>query len=112
MKIYFNPECSKCVYALDLLEQNGAKPEVIEYLNAVPPKEELKEILSLLKMKPFDLLRKSEEIFQEQFEGKEYTDDEWLDIMIQNPILIQRPIVISNGKAVIGRPPEKVLDLL
>ena len=112
IKIYFNPECSKCVSALDILHQHGAEPEIVEYLSTVPSKGELKELLAMLRMKPFELIRTNENLFQQKFEGKNYSDDEWLDIMLEHPELIQRPIVISGGKAVIGRPPEKVLDLL
>lgn len=85
---------------------------IIEYLNTPPSKEELKEILEMLDMKPEQLLRKGEAIYKEQFKGKNLTDDQWIDAMIEHPKLIERPIVIKNGKAAIGRPPENVLDIL
>lgn len=112
MKIYFNPSCSKCVVALDLVREQGVEPEIVEYLNNVPSKDELKNILALLRLRPFDLVRIKEPLFIEKFEGHNLSDEEWLDVLIENPELIERPIVIHEGKAIIGRPPEKILDLI
>lgn len=112
MKIYHNPQCSKSNAALDLLQQNGIAPEVIAYLHNVPTKEELITLLDLLRLKPLQLIRTKELLFQEKFEGQNFTDEQWIDIMLQYPELIERPIVVNGDKAVIGRPVERILDLL
>lgn len=112
IKIYHNNRCSKSRAAYQLLEENHAEFEVQEYLKEVPTKKELQDILSMLKMKPLDLIRRTETIFKEKYSGKDFTDAEWIDIMIENPILIERPIVIKDGKAAIGRPIENIIDLL
>ncbi len=112
MKILHNPRCRKSRETLALLEENQTDLEVILYLKDVPSKEELSAIIKKLKISPFELIRKSESIYKEQFKGQSFSDDEWIDIMLQNPKLIERPIVISDDRAVIGRPPNKVLELL
>jgi arsenate reductase len=78
----------------------------------VPSKEELKEIIVLLNIKPFDLIRKNEPIFKEKYNQMILTDEEWIDVMLENPILIERPIVIKVGQAAIGRPIENIISLL
>jgi arsenate reductase len=95
-----------------LINNTGKKIEIIEYLNEPPTFEELKSIIKLLGITPEQLLRKNESIFKEQFKGKIFSDDEWIQIMIEHPKLIERPIVIVGKKAVLGRPPENVLELL
>lgn len=95
-----------------LLEESGHDYEVIEYLKDVPSHQELSEVIKWLRIKPEQLLRKGETIFKEQFKGKNLSDNEWIDAMIAHPKLIERPIVIKNGQAVIGRPPETVRQLL
>ena len=112
MKIYHNPRCSKSRQTLQLIQDSGKKVEVIEYLVDVPTEAELKKIINLLGKKPEQLLRKNETIFKEQFKGKNLSDDEWIVAMVKNPKLIERPIVIDGKRAVLGRPPENVLDLL
>ncbi|MCL4133027.1 UNVERIFIED_CONTAM: hypothetical protein GTU68_056653 [Idotea baltica] len=112
MKIYHNPRCSKSRQTLQLIQDAGKNVEIVEYLNAPPTHAELKSVVQLLGISPEQLLRKNEAVFKEQFKGKSFTDDEWLDIMISNPKLIERPIVIDGNKAVLGRPPETVLTLL
>ena len=112
MKIYHNSQCSKSCGALELLQQNGINPQVIEYLNDVPSKEELTSLLIMLNLKPVQLIRTQELLFQEKFEGHSYTDEQWIDIMLQYPELIERPIVVKDSKAIIARPVEQVLDLL
>lgn len=111
MKIYHNNRCGKSRQTLELLNSNGKTPEIIEYLKNPPSPSELKEILSKLKMKPEELIRKGEPIYKEKFAGKDYSDEQWIKIMIENPILIERPIVVDGNKAIIGRPPEKVLEI-
>jgi len=112
MKIYHNPRCRKSRETLQLIESKGVKPDIIEYLNTPPSEAELKAILQKLDMNASDIIRKGEAIFKENFKGKEFTEAEWLSILVKNPKLIERPIVVKGDKAVIGRPPENVLGLL
>ena len=112
MKIYHNPRCSKSRQTLQLINDSGKKIEIIEYLIEPPTFEELKSIIEQLGITPEELLRKNESIFKEQFKGKPYSDDEWIQIMIEHPKLIERPIVMEGKKAVLGRPPENVRGLL
>ena len=110
--IYFNPKCSKCRMTLELLNDKGTEPEVIEYLQTVPSKSELKNILTLLGLSADQLLRKHESAYQEAGLNDSSSEKEILDAMMNFPILIERPIVVHNGKAAIGRPPENVLEIL
>ncbi len=112
MKIYHNPRCSKSRAGLKFIQDAGKEVEIIEYLKNPPTKKELKEILKMLGMKPLELIRKNESIFKEQFKGKTFTDDQWIEIMVENPKLIERPIVVKGNKAVLGRPTEKIKELL
>ena len=112
MKIYHNPRCSKSRQALSLIQEKGEDPEIIEYLKGCISIEDLGLLLEMLKIKPIALIRKSEQIWKEKYNEKELTDDEIIMAMVENPKLIERPIVVQNGKAIIGRPPEKVLTLL
>ncbi len=112
IKIYHNNMCSKSRAALNLLKDNNEEIEIQEYLKEVPSKAELKEILKMLQMKPLDLIRKNETIFKENYKDKNLSDEEWIDIMLENPVLIERPIVVKDGKAAIGRPIEKIIELL
>ena len=112
MKIYHNPRCRKSRETLALLEENGVSPDIVLYLEKPPTQKELKGVLAALKMKPYDLIRRGEKLFKEKYKGKELTDAEWIRIMVNNPILIERPIVVKGKKAVIGRPPENAKELL
>ena len=110
--IYHNPRCSKSREALKLLEEQGVDVEVVRYLDNPPSKEELKKLLAMLGLKPRELMRTKEAIYKE-LGLKDVEDDEALiEAMVKHPRLIERPIVIKDGKAVIGRPPVKVLDVL
>ena len=110
---YHNPRCSKSCQALDLLEARGIKPKIVEYLTEPPSAAELKSILRKLRMGPRDLLRKGEARYAElDLKGRNLSDDALIDLMVANPILIERPIVVSGNRAMIGRPPEKVLEIL
>jgi arsenate reductase len=111
MKIYHNPRCSKSRQTLQLIKEAGKDVEIIEYLDIPPSFDELKSTIQILGMSPEELLRKNEAVYKEQFKGKTYTDDEWIKIMIEHPKLIERPIVVDGKKAVLGRPPENVLNL-
>ncbi len=112
MKIYHNPRCSKSRQTLQLIKDAGAEVEIIEYLNEIPSPEELKTILMKLNLSPKDILRKGEAVYKEKFKNSNFNEDEWIRIMIEYPKLIERPIVIKGNKAVLGRPPENVLDLI
>ncbi|MCB1754790.1 MAG: arsenate reductase (glutaredoxin) [Gammaproteobacteria bacterium] len=113
IRILHNPRCSKSRATKQILDDQQADYDVVDYLKNPPDKATLKEILAMLGMRPRELMRQSEAVYKEKNLADDSLDDEALiDAMIENPILIERPIVITNGKAVIGRPPEKVLDIL
>ncbi|ELR68240.1 Arsenate reductase [Fulvivirga imtechensis AK7] len=86
--------------------------EVVEYLKTPPSNESLRKVIGQLGIKPEELVRKGEAIYKERYKGKKLSDDEWIEAMVENPVLIERPIVIKEGKAVLGRPPENVKELL
>lgn len=111
MKIYHNPRCRKSRETLQIIQEKGVEVEIIEYLNDVPTKAELKALLKKLGIPAEALLRKGEAIFKEQFKGKTLSEDAWIEAMIQNPKLIERPIVVKGDQAVLGRPPQNVLAL-
>src|SRR5262245_58479966 len=106
--IYHNPKCSKSRATLELLRGHGVEPKIIEYLKTPPTAAELKALLAKLGMRPEQLVRKGEEIYREKYAGKSLSDAQWIDAMIADPILIERPIVVSGARAVLGRPPENV----
>ena len=111
--IYHNPKCSKSRQTLELLQQNGITPAIIEYLKTPPTAETLKAILAQLGMAPRDLMRKKETIYAENdLDNPSLSDDDLIGFMIAHPILIERPIVLAHGKAALGRPPEQVLNIL
>jgi arsenate reductase len=110
--IYHNPRCSKSRNTLALLQQHGIEPAVIEYLKDSPSKSELKSIVSKLGIQPDQIVRKGEDTYKLNFAGRTLSDDQWLDALARNPILIERPIVVKGDRAVIGRPPENVLELI
>ena len=112
MKIWHNNRCSKSRCTLSILEEKEADFEVVNYIENPPTKSELKDVLNMLGIKAQDLIRKSEEAYKTNYKGKEMSQDEWISAMIAHPKLIERPIVINNGKAVIGRPPENVLTII
>ena len=111
--IYHNPRCSKSRQTLELLQSRGIKPEIIEYLKTPPGKSRLKDILKMLKLEPRELMRKNEDEYKKaKLENPKLGKDELIEAMVKYPILIERPIVVANGKAAIGRPPEKVLEII
>jgi arsenate reductase len=112
MKIYHNPRCRKSRETLEIIQDAGVEPEVIEYLKDVPTESELKELVGMLGIKPYDLLRRGEADFKDNFKGKDLSDDEWIAAMVKYPKLIERPIVVKQKKSVLGRPPENVKTLL
>jgi len=111
-KYYHNPRCGKSRESLAFLQEQGVEPELILYLKNPPTFDELKEVIVKLGIKPFDLIRTKEKIFKENFKGKELDDDKWIQVMVENPKLIERPIIITDKKAVIGRPKENILQLI
>jgi len=111
--IYHNPRCSKSRQTLEILNQQNVDIEIIEYLKASPNAETLKQILSYLKISARDLLRKGESAYKEAgLDDTSLSEDEIIAAMVEHPILIERPVVVNNGKAAIGRPPESVLAIL
>lgn len=110
--IYHNNRCSKSRSGLEILKNSGQEFEIINYIESVPDSAELKKIINLLNINPIDLIRKSEAIWKENYKGKTLSNPQIIDAMAKYPKLIERPIVIKGDKAVIGRPPEKILDLI
>ena len=103
MKIYHNPRCSKSRQTLALLQENGVEPEVVLYLD---------NIMTANELSPMQLVRKGEVVWKEKYKGKELSDDQVIEAMIANPKLIERPIVVKDQSAVLGRPPENALELI
>lgn len=112
MEYFHNPRCSKSREGLAILEEKGVQPTIVKYLDEVPSRESFVKLLQKLNLKPQDILRKGEKVFKEKLKGLDMNDDEWIDIMLENPKLIERPIFVVGNKAVVGRPPERVLELL
>jgi len=110
--IYHNNRCTKSRCALEELEKSGKDFEVVYYLETPPNKNDLTSIIRKLDIKPLELIRKGEKVFAENYKGKTLTDEEWIDAMIEYPVLIERPIVISGEQAVIARPTEKIKEIL
>ena len=111
--IYHNPRCSKSRQTLALLKENDIDIEIIEYLKTPPDAKQLAAILKKLGLKPAELLRRKENVYKELGLANKLGDDQALiRAMLANPALIERPIVLANNKAAIGRPPENVLDIL
>ncbi|OOZ38470.1 arsenate reductase (glutaredoxin) [Solemya elarraichensis gill symbiont] len=113
VEIFHNPRCSKSRQTLELLNDKGVAPEITEYLKTPPDREQLQQILSMLGLEPRQLIRTKEKEYKEQgLDDDSLSDEQLIDAMIATPKLIERPIVISNGKAAIGRPPETVLEII
>ncbi|AVJ56139.1 arsenate reductase (glutaredoxin) [Idiomarina sp. OT37-5b] len=112
LTIYHNPRCSKSRQTLALIEERGAQPTVVEYLKTPPNAAELTRILELLQLQPKQLMRTKEDLYKELGLADVDDNDTLITAMVNNPKLIERPIVINGDKAVIGRPPENVLDIL
>lgn len=112
IQIYHNPRCGKSRNCLALIEQTNQQYEIIPYLTETPSFEELKALLEKLNLQPIELVRTKEKIWIENYKGKELTNDQIVQAMIDNPILIERPIVIKDGKAIIGRDLDKVASFL
>ncbi len=111
MKIYHNPRCRKSRETLQLIKEQGISPEVIEYLKTPPTADELNRVIELTGRPLKDFLRTKEAVFKTKFQGKNYSESEWLEVMVNYPQLIERPIVVNGEKAILGRPPENVKAL-
>ena len=112
IKIYHNPRCRKAREGLQILEDSGKDFEIVKYLDEIPTEKELSYIIKLLNIKPIDLVRKNESIWKDNYKNKELTDNEIITAMIQNPKLIERPIVVNDNKAIVGRPPENIKKII
>ena len=112
MKIYHNPRCSKSRQTLALLQENGVEPDVILYLDNIMTADELRNLLVKLGLSPMQLVRKGEAVWKEKYKDKELSDDQIIEAMIANPKLIERPIVVKDQLAVLGRPPENIIELI
>ncbi len=111
--IYHNPRCTKSRQTLDLLRQHGIEPQIVDYLNSPPSAETLRALLQMLQLTPMELIRRKESEFHAAgLDDPAVTDDALIDAMVRYPRLIERPIVVANGKAALGRPPERVLAIL
>lgn len=112
IQIYHNPRCGKSRNCLAFIEQTNQEYEIISYLTETPSFDELKKLLEKLNLQPIELVRIKEKIWIENYKGKELTNDQIIQAMIENPILIERPIVIKDGKAIIGRDLDRVASFL
>lgn len=110
--IYHNPRCSKSRQGVALLENSGKEFEVVKYLDNQLNYNQLETIISKLGIKPLDLVRKSETIWKSNYKGKQLSDKEIIQTMVDYPKLIERPIVINGDNAVIGRPTETILNII
>ena len=112
LKIIHNPRCRKSREALKILIEKKLNPVIIEYLKQNLNKTQIKEIISLLKQEDLNkIIRKNESIYKERYREKKFSEPELINAIFENPILLERPIVIKGNRAIIGRPPEKILDL-
>lgn len=112
IKIYHNTRCKKSRESLEILKESGQKFKIVEYLKTTLSVNELKSIIDLLDITPIELIRKNEAIWKDHYKGKILGDDEIIYLMIEHPKLIERPIVINKQKAIIGRPPENIKQVL
>ena len=109
--IYHNPRCSKSRAGLAYLESKEVEFQVVDYIRNPLSKKELKELLMKMNLKPIEIIRTQEDLYKSDLKGKKFTDDEWIRILIENPKLMQRPIVAKKHKAVLAQPPEKIGEL-
>lgn len=112
IKIYHNPRCKKSREGLEYLRTKTSDIEIKDYIKEGLSIEACKEIILKMNDKPVNLIRKQEDIFKKELKGKQFTDEEWIDIILENPKLLQRPIVVGKYKAVIAQPPEKMNDVI
>ncbi len=110
--ILHNPRCSKSRAAIDYLEEKGITPIIVKYLDTPLNHQEIKQVLDKLGMKPIELIRQNEDYYKNEIKGKDFSDEELIIAMVENPKLIERPIIINGQKAVVGRPTEKIDEVL
>ena len=110
--IYHNPRCKKSRAGLQYLQSRGIEPEVVEYLKTPLSEDELNGLLEKLGKKPADMIRTQEAVYKSDFKGKKMSDADWVKAMVENPKLIQRPIVVKGNRAVLGDPAENIDALL
>jgi arsenate reductase (glutaredoxin) len=110
--IYHNPKCRKSRAGVDYLKEKGIPFQVVEYLKTPFTRVVFKDILMKLNRSPFELARTQEDVYIEKFKGKNFTNEEWIDILLEYPRLIKRPIAVKGYKAVIAQPPEEIEKLL
>ncbi|WMI64716.1 arsenate reductase (glutaredoxin) [Aestuariibaculum sp. YM273] len=111
IKIYHNNRCSKSRLGVQFLEDAGKDFEIVKYLENVPTEAELTEIIKLLGITPMELVRKNEAVWKSDYKGKDLSDSQIIKAMVENPKLIERPIVINGDKGVVGRPTEKIAEI-
>ena len=109
--IYHNPRCKKSRAGLEYLKNKGVEFKIREYLKEPLTEEELKDLLMKLNKKPQEMIRTQEAVYKQNFKGKEFTDDEWVKIIVENPKLLKRPVVVKDNKAVWGDPAENIEEL-
>ena len=112
MKIYHNPRCSKSRQTLNIIKESGQDVDIIEYLKTPPTVEELEEVFLKLNLPIEYLIRTSDEVYKTEYKGKELTDAEWIQALVEHPSMLERPIVVKDDQAILGRPPENVQKLL
>jgi arsenate reductase (glutaredoxin) len=112
LKIYHNPRCSKSRKGLEYLQTKNSEFEIVEYMKDGLSSEQIKEILLKSNLKPTDIIRTHEELYIKELKDKKFTDEEWIEIIVENPKLLQRPIIIGKHKAVFAQPAEKLDELL
>jgi arsenate reductase (glutaredoxin) len=112
LKVYHNPRCRKSRAGLDYLKSKGSEPEIIDYIKNPLNEKELKNLLKKLGKKPKDIVRTQEDYYKKELKGKDLSDTEWIKILVENPRLIQRPILETETKAVIGDPAENIDNIL
>jgi arsenate reductase (glutaredoxin) len=112
LKIYHNPKCKKSREGLKYLQNKGIDLEIVNYIKEGITEQELSDIIMKLNLRPVNIVRTQEEQYRKELKGKKFTDIEWIKILVENPKLIERPIVIAKHKAVIAQPPDKADELL
>jgi arsenate reductase len=112
LKIYHNTRCKKSRAGLQYLKEKGLEPEIVEYLKAPLTENELKVILMKLNKTAFDMIRTQESVYKSEFKGKNFNEDEWIKIIVDNPKLLKRPIIETNHKAVLGDPVSNIDEVL
>jgi arsenate reductase len=112
VRIYHNPRCRKSRETLEIIRQAGYEPEIVEYLQNPPSKNELKDMLEKMGKSPEQIIRKGEDIFKSNFKGRTLSDEEWIEVLVNHPNLLERPIVVHDEKVALGRPPENVRSIL